>query len=163
WTSADVLARALCGHGLTSSGHVYRDGSPTGDAFAFRLPLLPPSPRPGHISTFDQTLTYSGLKPGNYTLLIDDKKVITASAADWAKGVKLPPGFDSEQVEKLRATIIEKNQTYFHRWRPQNETYLFGFRKGEQGKNAVEIPQFDPLVEDLEKEIAVLRMPARHT
>jgi hypothetical protein len=65
-------------------------------------------------------------------------------------------------VEKLRAAIIEKNRHYFYRWRPQNETYLFGFRKHEQGQNAREIPQFDPLVEKLEKEIAKLRVPGAH-
>ena len=32
-------------------------------------------------------------------------------------------------------------------------TYLFGFRKHEQGRNASEIPQFDPLIADLEKQI----------
>lgn len=61
------------------------------------------------------------------------------------------------RLEKLRTTIIEKNRLYFHRWRPQNVTYLFGFRKHEQGKNAAEIPLFDPLVEEQEKEIARLR------
>jgi hypothetical protein len=71
------------------------------------------------------------------------------------------PEFD--QVEKLRQTIIEKNRLYFHRWRPQNETYLFGFRKHEQGQNAREIPQFDPPIEKLEKEIATLRVPVPHT
>ncbi|MEM7384015.1 MAG: FG-GAP-like repeat-containing protein, partial [Verrucomicrobiota bacterium] len=50
-------------------------------------------------------------------------------------------------TEALRTTIKEKNQLYFYRWRPQNETYLHGFRKHEQGNNAVEIPRFDPLVE----------------
>ncbi len=54
----------------------------------------------------------------------------------------------------LRAKIVEKNQLFFHRWRPQNETYLFGFRKHEQGKNGAEIPQFDPLVVKAEAEIA---------
>ena len=56
----------------------------------------------------------------------------------------------------LRAKIVEKNQLFFHRWRPQNETYLFGFRKHEQGKNGAEIPQFDPLVAKAEAEIAAL-------
>ena len=56
----------------------------------------------------------------------------------------------------LRAKIVEKNQLFFHRWRPQNETYLFGFRKHEQGKNGAEIPQFDPLVVTAEAEIAVI-------
>jgi lysophospholipase L1-like esterase len=53
--------------------------------------------------------------------------------------------------DSVRSLIQEKNQLFFHRWRPQNFTYLFGFRKHEQGKNGVEIPQFDPLVEEKEK------------
>ncbi|MEX0867342.1 MAG: hypothetical protein WD030_08280, partial [Pirellulales bacterium] len=56
-----------------------------------------------------------------------------------------------------------KNELFFHRYRPQNETYLFLFRKHEQGNNAVEIPQFDPLVEAEEKRIAELRQPKQHT
>jgi hypothetical protein len=42
-------------------------------------------------------------------------------------------------------------------------TYLFGFRKHEQGQNAREIPQFDPLVAKQEAEIARLRRPVAHT
>ena len=45
---------------------------------------------------------------------------------------------------------------------PQNITYLFGFRKHEQGNNAVEIPRFDPLVAEQEQEIARLRKPVAH-
>ena len=71
--------------------------------------------------------------------------------------------FAEGAIEKLREAIIEKNRLYFHRWRPQNETYLFGFRKHEQGQNAREIPLFDPLVEAKEKEIAKLRRPVPHT
>src|SRR5262249_26039953 len=98
---------------------------------------------------------------------IDGDPVHTADAATWMTsgglGVIVPKGPSLEQVEKLRHTIIEKNRLYFHRWRPQNETYLFGFRKYEQGQNAREIPQFDPLVEAKEKEIAKLRRPVPHT
>jgi len=56
--------------------------------------------------------------------------------------------------EALRALIVEKNRLFFHRWRPANETYLFGFRKHEQGRNAAEMPMFDPLVEKVERDIA---------
>jgi len=56
--------------------------------------------------------------------------------------------------EALRALINEKNRLFFHRWRPANETYLFGFRKHEQGRNAAEMPMFDPLVEKVERDIA---------
>jgi hypothetical protein len=69
---------------------------------------------------------------------------------------------DLAQAEKLRQTIVAKNRLYFYRWRPENETYLFGFRKYEQGKNAREIPQFDPLIAEKEKEIAKLRVPVPH-
>ena len=70
-----------------------------------------------------------------------------------------PSEAEREQLEKLRKLIVAKNELYFHRWRPQNETYLFGFRKYEQGNNAREIPLFDPLVEAKEKEIAALAKP----
>ncbi len=54
-------------------------------------------------------------------------------------------------VRDIRARVApidrRKDQLFFHRYRPQNETYLFLFRKHEQGNNAVEIPQFDPLIQ----------------
>jgi lysophospholipase L1-like esterase len=67
------------------------------------------------------------------------------------EAMKLRP--EDEKIEKLRELIIEKNFTYFQNWRPQNWTYLFGFRKGEQGQNAKEIPQFEPIIAKLEAEI----------
>lgn len=76
---------------------------------------------------------------------------------------RIVSGPELDQGKKLLQTIIAKNELYFHRWRPQNVTYLFGFRKHEQGNNAREIPQFDPLVEAKEKEIAKLRVPMEHT
>jgi hypothetical protein len=74
----------------------------------------------------------------------------------------LSGGPEREQAERLREVILDKNQLYFHRWRPQNVTYLFGFRKHEQGNNAVEIPQFDPLVAEREATIHTLCMPQDH-
>src|SRR5207244_5335598 len=63
----------------------------------------------------------------------------------------------SPQTEKLRQVIIKKNELFFHRSRPANMAYIMGFRRGEQGRNAVEIPQFDPLIAAEEKKIALLR------
>jgi lysophospholipase L1-like esterase len=100
-----------------------------------------------------------GLDADQVTLRVDGRPVQTLPGKIWSKPLPLPPGPDNEQVEKLRHAIIEKNELYFHRWRPQNETYLFGFRKHEQGKNAKEVAAFDPLVAEKEKEIAKLRVP----
>ena len=66
---------------------------------------------------------------------------------------------NSTRPQALRAAINRKNDLFFYRWRPQNITYLLGFRKHEQGNNAVEIPQFDPLVAEQEKIIARLKKP----
>jgi hypothetical protein len=115
----------------------------------------------------DSLVRAKNLKPGQYTLMIDGKPVHTEDAAVWMSppfkvGVLVPRGPSLDQSEKLRRAIVAKNQLYFHRWRPQNETYLFGFRKHEQGQNAREIPEFDPLIEAKEKEIATLRQPVEH-
>lgn len=62
----------------------------------------------------------------------------------------------SKHTEALRQTILRKNQWWFHRSRPANMAYVFGFRKHEQGQNAVEIPQFDSLIHNEEQRIASL-------
>jgi lysophospholipase L1-like esterase len=64
---------------------------------------------------------------------------------------------DNETLAKLRAAVIEKDRLFFHRWRPANETYLFLFRKHEQGQNAKEIPMFDPLIAEQEKVVEEAR------
>jgi hypothetical protein len=103
------------------------------------------------------------LPPGRHQLKIDGQPIATMPAAQWERGISISIGPEFDQVEQLRAAIIEKNQLYFHRWRPQNETYLFGFRKYEQGQNAREIPQLDPLVAALEAKIRKLSVPRPHT
>ena len=57
----------------------------------------------------------------------------------------------------FRAAVLKKNDLFFHRFRPANATYLFGFRKHEQGQNAKEIPKFDPLIEAADAEIDRLK------
>jgi len=69
-----------------------------------------------------------------------------------AAGGTLPERF-AEQSAELRRRVVDKNTLFFHRWRPANETYLFLFRKHEQGNNAAEMPKFDPLVEEAEKKV----------
>lgn len=63
----------------------------------------------------------------------------------------------SADLAPLREAVREKNLLFFHRWRPQNFTYLFGFRSYEQGQNASEIARFDPLIEAAEHRILELR------
>ncbi len=115
---------------------------------------LNPSPR---------TIAIKNLPKGTYKLLVDGKEVMMKNSEDWAKGVMISSGPDFDQVEMMRKLILEKNRQYFHRWRPQNETYLLGFRKHEQGQNARELPQFDPIVAAKEEEIYKLNKSVTRT
>lgn len=60
-------------------------------------------------------------------------------------------------VSAIRKLVVEKSELFFHQWRPANETYLFGHRKHEQGRNGKEMPMFTPLIEAKEKQIDALR------
>lgn len=108
------------------------------------------------------TVLIHGLMPGRYELKIDGISMATALSAEWDHGLTLWRSPELQQSEKLRAAINRKNELFFHRWRPQNNTYLFLFRKHEQGNNAVEIPQFDPLVAEQEQSIGQLKKPIAH-
>lgn len=63
------------------------------------------------------------------------------------------PQVSSAELDPLRKEVLRKDELFFNRWRPQNETYLFGFRKHEQGQNAKEIPEFDPLIDQADSRI----------
>jgi len=104
----------------------------------------------------------TSLKNGSYDLSIDGQYIKSFGSNDLITGVIFDRGPAFDQAEELRQTIRKKNELFFYRWRPQNNTYLFLFRKHEQGQNAKEIPQFDPLIEEQEKKIAALRKPRVH-
>ncbi|MBI3858483.1 MAG: SGNH/GDSL hydrolase family protein [Planctomycetes bacterium] len=110
-----------------------------------------------------RTLKVEGLRPGTYQLKIDGAAVATAPAEEWAKGVALPKGPEYDQAEKLRALVAEKNLHYFHYWRPQNDTYIFGFRRKEQGHLTAEFPKYPPILNEKDAAIARLRVPVAHT
>lgn len=71
-------------------------------------------------------------------------------------GLKVP-AFTPSQLAPIQKEVVKKDELFFYRWRPQNETYLFGFRKHEQGQNAKEIPMFDPLIQAGDDKIQTLK------
>lgn len=81
------------------------------------------------------------------------QKAAEVIAADLGlQPITLSPSVEQE----VRQLTFDKNREYFYNWRPQNITYLLGFRKHEQGQNAKELPQYIPLIE--EKESAIHRL-----
>lgn len=84
------------------------------------------------------------------------------TAAGFLGALRFPPQtIDWERWDAVRRAVVAKNELFFHRWRPQNETYLFGFRRHEQGKNAVEVAAFDPLVAKAEEAVEAARAAVR--
>lgn len=90
--------------------------------------------------------------------LSDEGYLLTTPAVLAALGLPAGTGAaDFKKLEPIRQAVLAKNEQFFNKWRPQNETYLFGFRKHEQGRNAKEIAEFDPFIAKLEDEIERLR------
>ena len=106
------------------------------------------------VDLFELSLPSSNLSENGIHFGAQGYAALAAALTAQLHGSSLNPS--DQKAEAIRQKIIEKNRLFFHRWRPQNITYLTGFRKHEQGNNAVEIAQFDPLVEKIESEIAEL-------
>jgi lysophospholipase L1-like esterase len=130
-------------------------------------PAPPDSPKAlreeGILPDQQHVVRLTGLPAGKTYVLKFEDQTVTATGREWAKGIQVFPREEFNQVERLRACIVAKNFDFFNFWRPDNDTYIFGYRKHEQGRNAVEIPRFEPLVEQKEARIAEFRVPLRHT
>jgi lysophospholipase L1-like esterase len=111
----------------------------------------------------ERRLRVAGLAAGTYTLKIGDRSVLAGTESDWNRGMAITEGPPFEKAEQLRQAIGLKNLFYFNLWRPQNETYIFGFRQKEQGHLREEFPQYDPILADREARIARLRLPVPET
>lgn len=107
----------------------------------------------GRKATPKPPLTDNGIHFNEHGYLVFTGKVLDA--------LELPRvALNTEAAQALRKVVVKKDFLFFNRWRPANETYLFGFRKHEQGRNAKEMEQFDPLVEEQEKQIATHKAAA---
>jgi lysophospholipase L1-like esterase len=166
WRTAMVLESECCGPGRGLAMHI---GGPPGLTWEEKmLPIAPPPEdapkalRDGIASLPVETVPFLGLRTGTYVLKNGDQDVASGTAEQWAKGIPVLRGPAISQEEQLRKLIVAKNFDFFNFWRPDNDTYIFGYRKHEQGRNAVEIPRFESLVAAKEAEIAKLRVPQPH-
>ena len=150
------------GEASAEGGHIIgvdsTDQTTSVTAVRNRLPLPPPKMR----EILEDLVELRNLPAGRYELRVDGEHAMTVAGGKAKMRIPWQTESQMKQVAELREAIRVKNELYFHRYRPQNETYLFLFRKHEQGNNAVEIPQFDPLIEKQEKLIAELKKPRQH-
>ena len=108
---------------------------------------LPPIPNTLGNAPIQATLKIRDLAQKRYQVKAGDKSLGVATNKELKDGFQITIPTNPTTIFNFRDSIIEKNMLFFHRHRPQNETYLFLFRKHEQGNNAGEVTQFDELVE----------------
>jgi len=154
---ADGKSEGVTGLTITkNNGQVFIAGTPK------QLPLRF-NDLVGEQAVPDFTIQVKDLPDATYQLKVGGTAIGIFSGKQLAAGITAPIPTFNGQAKTLRNAIVNKNMLFFHRHRPQNETYLFLFRKHEQGNNAVEIPQFDPLVKNLDREIYELTSPSKFT
>lgn len=122
------------------------------------LPLPLPAGSAGIVET-PRVVKVNGLRKGFYTLNADGFPVITASAKEWNSGMEIRQGATFAQAENLRKLIFQKNEIFFHQYRPQNRTYIVGFRSYEQGRHQKGLEDLNLIITYLEDQIRLNRAP----
>jgi hypothetical protein len=158
WIFAQATLLGLGYEAPRFMAHGLRSFEMASDVF-FSAPLPGDAPEGAVNGEVVHRLRFVAGMEGTYRLRAGDAVIAEATSQAWGKGIDLPDSSEVAQWEALRAVVKEKNRLFFNRWRPQNETYILGFRKHEQGQYAAEIPLYDPLVEAEEKKIAELSTP----
>lgn len=105
-----------------------------------------------------RNVVVAGLSRGTYRMTSGGQTLAVGPARAWREGMAVRYPAETEQLAALRRAIVDKNRLYFRQYRPQNETYLVGFRQYEQGQNAPELTELDPIIHEKENEIGRLRM-----
>ncbi len=126
------------------------------------LSALPLVISAGAASAKDVSLNGAVISQGDASQELRQRSFLAAKNSQFKQGRTFATEVNP-QYEAMRRLLLKKNELYFHRWRPQNITYLFGFRKHEQGNNAADIAKFDPFIQDLEKQIHELQQPQWRT
>ncbi|HEV8605260.1 MAG TPA: SGNH/GDSL hydrolase family protein [Tepidisphaeraceae bacterium] len=117
-------------------------------------------PLSGAKENFRGPITENGIhlnSSGYFLATMEILKQLGVKVDPWRLPINARGEFNDGKTEDLRRGIGQKNVFFFDRYRPQNDMYIFHGRKHEQGRNAVEIPQFDKFIEGKETEIAKLR------
>jgi len=122
------------------------------------LPSPPPPTSegiPAQLSSQRDQLVATGLKPGNYTLIIDGVEVTTATHQDWARGVALDSSPAHRDAEILRAAVNDKNLQFTYSWKALNQVHIVGERKSSPSGRALpaEVIEFNRLANERDKDL----------
>jgi hypothetical protein len=116
----------------------------------------------GDMGAYSPLVSITGLKKGTFGLKIDGEIVAIGTQNEWEKGVVVRQGPWIQQSERLRHYIQKKDEAYFRKYRPQNRTYILGFRAYEQGRHEEDLKDLGLLVAWLDGQIHQQKQPKTH-
>lgn len=97
-----------------------------------------------------------GLKKGYYQLFMNGQLLAVADHRTWNEGLFIDLSSTGKQMlDRIR----EKDKIYFQQYRPQNRTYILGFRSYEQGRHKAGLESLDALVFWLDGKINRAKYP----
>lgn len=124
-------------------------------------PSLPPqcdTELPPQLSSQRDRLIVGELDPGNYTLAIDGKTIVSASSEDWARGVAIDASPAHQEAEAFRAAVNDKNLQFTYSWKALNQVHIVGERRSSPSGRALpaEVIEFNKLANQRDEEIRAL-------
>lgn len=118
--------------------------------------------RPSFAPEWDENqprLQVNGLKKGMYKVSMDSILVAIGTDKELENGILIRQSPSFSQSGELLELIREKDKIYFQQYRPQNRTYIIGFRQYEQGRHQQGLEALDTLLYWLEGKINLLKQP----
>lgn len=148
---------------VTADGVELSGFSMSGQYFSFQVkeesrPSLPPPTEltiADQLSDFRDTLFIENLDPGEYSLMVDGKLVVTATDEEWAKGVPIDASPAHEDAEDYRAAVIDKNTQFIYSWKALNQVHIVGERRNSSSGRSLpqELIEFNKLTRQKDKSL----------
>lgn len=132
---------------------------PAAEAVTKLIPLLQ------DLSRYELKVT--GLTAPKYQLLIDDQPSATFTAQELAQGcnLTLTAGPITAQARQVLALVVEKNNTFFNRWRSVQLFTLPDWAKNPavEASRTQELARLDGAIAQIETKINAARLPQPHS
>ena len=121
-------------------------------------PSLPPPPQqnmPVALSKYRDRLIIENLAPGEYSLIIGDKAIATATHEEWAQGVPIDASPAHGEVEDFRGDVIDKNTQFNYGWKALNQVHIVGERRSSASGRALpsEVKQFKQMSKEKDESL----------
>lgn len=158
----DASGKVAKADGVTVSKVETADGELHLTVKELAFPILAPPegvrPHDDHVAQRDVVAFDNLLADGRYTLSIDGKHVVTASGAEWAKGIAIDASPTHDEAEAYRLAVNDKNQQFIYSWKALNQVHIVGERKKSPSGRALsaEIVEFNKLTNQRDR---ALRAP----